>query len=176
MADTEFRGVVFDQQELDLINKRLMSLPDWAKKEWNKMALKNVQPLVPQVKARAPVETGMLKKAIKAQITKAGNVRIFVDSKVFAANSGGGWNQIKLKGSAARTSWKWRRERLGRLRRPSKYATIVEFGGKRKKIKAQPFMLDIFMANKSMIVRKTQEEFYKAAEAVNASATATSLN
>ena len=158
MANVELHVDAMDMKKLA---EKINSLDAAGKKVWKKVAGKVIPGAVARVKAATPEKTGLLKRSISGKVNIYGNVRIFVDSKVFAVKRNGQWNRVVLKGAAKRTSWKDRRAQLGKLKRPAKYATPVQYGRKKggKPAPARPFIGAAFDGQEERIITQVVTEF-----------------
>lgn len=118
------------------------------RKAARKAIAKGLQPIAQMAKMLAAEKTGLLKKSIKTKVTKMVSGKVFVDPKVFAVKSeltGGEFKEVKVKGGAAKFGNQKIQNKIKKIhgsdstiKRPSKYAHLVEFGT--SKMAAKPFM------------------------------------
>jgi len=134
------------------------------KKIMRKAISKGIKRLQKSIANKAPALTGLLKKSINSRVTKNMAGKIFVDPRVVAvkgANTRGKWVKVNFKGgkglkinekiSQAKTAAGSDAE----LRRPSKYAHLVEFGTKHRA--KNSFMRDGLQSGRSAALSEVEQ-------------------
>jgi len=119
---------------------------------------KGLKPIVSIAKRRAPKgKTGLLSKSIKSKVTKKSNGKVFVDPRVIGVKSqatGGGWSKVKVVAerganrtyAAVKTAIQSQNPDA-LIKKPAKYAHLVEFGTRRAP--AKPFLRPAMTAGRA---------------------------
>jgi HK97 gp10 family phage protein len=132
-------------------------------KAMKKALLKGSKVVAKKARYLVPIDTGLLKKSIKTKSArKTTSAKCYADPMVFGArkNAGASWKRVNVKvkkrGVSAEKIARAVKKAGMELKRPSKYAHLVEFGS--KKNSPMPFMRPALHSSKQQAFDLVKKE------------------